>query len=132
MGLGFQEAELAGGGSGQEGIDPRVSLDPRVDGTVHLDSDLKMEAQKDSGSVVVKDSEVLSHSAWRSGSEVGKNSKPSPHLGILQKDLKKGGVEKVAKLGRKKDLEKIKLIGENLVDSGSVKTLDSHFASHLK
>lgn len=61
-----------------------------------------------------------------------RSNKPSPQLGILQRDLKKVGTEKSAKLGRKKDLEKIKLMGETLVESGSVKTLDSHFLSPLK
>ena len=53
--------------------------------------------------------------------------KPPPKLGILQKDIKKGGVEKLVKSGRKKDVEKIKLAGENLVESGAVKPLDSIF-----
>lgn len=44
-----------------------------------------------------------------------KNNK-SPQLGILQKDPKKWVGEKSSKFGRKKDLEKIKLIGETLVE----------------
>ena len=74
-----------------------------------------------------------------SSSKGGKNSshsasktKPWPKLGILQKDIKKGGIEKFVKLGRKKDMEKIKLAGENLVELGAVKPLDSIFLGHLK
>ena len=65
-------------------------------------------------------------------SDMEKRGKSSPHLGILQKDGKKGVFEKSGKSGRKKDIEKIKMIGENLVESGSVKTLDSHFMALQK
>ena len=65
-------------------------------------------------------------------SDTDKQGKSSPHLGILQKDGKKGGSEKNVKLGRKKDLERIKMIGETLVESGSVRTLDSHFSTPPK
>ena len=50
----------------------------------------------------------------------------------MQKDIKKGGAEKLAKPGRKKDVDKIKLAGENLVESGEVKPLDSIFSGPLK
>jgi hypothetical protein len=63
---------------------------------------------------------------------VAKGSKASLALGILQKDLKKGTIEKPSKTGRKKDFEKIKLMGETLVESGYVKTLDSHFSNPPK
>ena len=53
--------------------------------------------------------------------------KPPPKLGFLQKDIKKGGSKNFVKPGRKKDVEKIKLAGENLVESGAVKALDSIF-----
>ena len=65
-------------------------------------------------------------------SDIDKQGKSSPHLGILQKDGKKGSLEKNVKLGQKKDLERIKMIGETLVESGSVKTLDSHFSTPPK
>jgi hypothetical protein len=65
-------------------------------------------------------------------SDTDKQGKSSSHLGIFQKDGKKGGSEKNVKLGRKKDLERIKMIGETLVESGSVKTLDSHFSTPQK
>lgn len=61
-----------------------------------------------------------------------KSCKASPLLGILQKDLNKGVTKKSSKVGRKKDLEKIKLMGECLVESGFVKTLDSHFSNPPK
>ena len=50
-------------------------------------------------------------------SDEDKRGKSPPHLGILQKDGRKGISEKSDKSGHKKDIEKIKLIGENLVDS---------------
>ena len=65
-------------------------------------------------------------------SDMDKRGKPSSHLGILQKDGKKGVSEKNRKSGRKKDLERIKMVGETLVESGSVKTLDSHFLTPPK
>ena len=46
--------------------------------------------------------------------------------------VRRGGSEKNVKMGRKKDLEKIKMIGETLVESSSVKTLDSHFLTPSK
>ena len=58
--------------------------------------------------------------------------KPLPKLGIMQKDIKKGGAEKLVKSGRKKDVEKIKLAGENLVELGAVKPLDSIFSCPSK
>ncbi|XP_059066214.1 uncharacterized protein LOC131857556 [Cryptomeria japonica] len=76
--------------------------------------------------------ENVSIPAWTAAPESDKRGKSSPHLGILQKDGKKGVSEKNVKLGRKKDLEKIKMIGETLVESGSVKTLDSHFSTPSK
>lgn len=45
-----------------------------------------------------------------------------------QKSLKKSTPDKSQKVGRKKDQEKVKLAGETLVESGLVKTLDSHFS----
>ena len=76
--------------------------------------------------------ENVSIPAWTATPDSDKRGKSSPHLGILQKDGKKGVLKKNVKMGRKKDLEKIKMIGETLVESGSVKTLDSHFSTPLK
>ncbi|XP_057817558.2 uncharacterized protein LOC131030678 [Cryptomeria japonica] len=76
--------------------------------------------------------ENVSILAQTAAPESDKRGKSSPHLGILQKDGKKGVSEKNVKMGRKKDLEKIKMIGETLVESGSVKTLDSHFSTPSK
>lgn len=61
-----------------------------------------------------------------------KSNKSSIHLGLHQKVIKKNAMEKNSKVGRKKDLDKIKLMGENLVESGLVKTLDSHFSNPPK
>lgn len=60
------------------------------------------------------------------------SNKSAIHLGLHQKDIKKSASEKSSKVGRKKDLDKIKLMGENLVESGLVKTLDSHFSNPPK
>lgn len=58
----------------------------------------------------------------------GKNSKVSDGLGLQKKSLKKGPSEKLSKIGHKTDQEKVKLMGDTLVESGSVKTIDSHFS----
>lgn len=42
---------------------------------------------------------------------------------------KKRAFEKSSKAGHKKDLEKIKLMGETLVEPGFVRTLESHFSN---
>ena len=65
-------------------------------------------------------------------SNTDKQGKSASQLGILQNDGRKSVSEKNVKLGRKKDVEKIKMIGETLVESSSVKTLDSHFSTPLK
>lgn len=70
--------------------------------------------------------------ARTAASNTDKRGKSTSHLAILQKDGKKGVLEKNVKMGRKKDLEKIKIIRETLVESDSVKTLDSHFSTPLK
>ena len=67
-----------------------------------------------------------------SGSDSAAKPKPPPKLGIMQNDIKKGGAEKFVKPSRKKDMEKIKLASENLVESGVVKPLDSIFLGPLK
>lgn len=61
-------------------------------------------------------------------SDLGKQKTHPPGLGLHQKTFKKGALEKSLKVGRKKDQEKVKLTGETLVESGSVKTIDSHFS----
>jgi hypothetical protein len=75
------------------------------------------------------DSSIFGHQI---GSSSATKIKPPPKLGIMQKDIKKSGVEKLVKPGRKKDVEKIKLAGENLVESRIVKPLDSIFSCPLK
>ena len=57
-----------------------------------------------------------------------KGNKASLGLGIQQKSFKKGSLDKPAKSGRKTNQEKVKIMGENLVESGSVKPIDSHFS----
>ena len=69
----------------------------------------------------------ISSSGHHIGSSSAAKVKPPPKLGILQKDIKKGGTKKLVKPSRKKDVEKIKLASENLVESGVVKPLDSIF-----
>ncbi|XP_057818148.2 uncharacterized protein LOC131031127 [Cryptomeria japonica] len=54
-------------------------------------------------------------------------SKGSSHsLGVQQHPLKKGSFAPSSTVGRKKDLEKIKLTRDLLVESRSVKTIDAH------
>ena len=82
--------------------------------------------------VIEQGAEDVAISARARISDTDKQGKSSPHLGILQTNGKKGGSEKNVKMGRKKDLERIKMIGETLVESGSVKTLHSHFSTPPK
>lgn len=60
-----------------------------------------------------------------------KAKKASPSLGLRKKNIKKGLVEKASK-ARRKDLKKIKMMGEMLVELGSIKNLDSHFSNPQK
>ena len=57
-----------------------------------------------------------------------KANKASLFLGIQQKSFKKGSLDKPLKSGRKTDQEKVKIMGENLVESGSVKPIFAHFS----
>ena len=66
------------------------------------------------------------------GSSSAVKDKPPPKLGIMQRDIKKGGAERLVKSGHKKDVEKIKLASKNLVESGAVKPLDSIFSCPSK
>lgn len=52
----------------------------------------------------------------------------SPALGVLQRPLKKGHFENASKVGHKKDVDKIKFIGDLLVESRFVKTIEAHFS----
>jgi hypothetical protein len=56
--------------------------------------------------------------------EIGKSKYSSPNLGLQQKPLKKGTLDKPLKASRKKNQEKFKLIGESSVESESVRTID--------
>lgn len=76
--------------------------------------------------------EKLSPSPVMVGSNAVKADKASPSLGLQQKTLKSRDFEKASKVGRKKDLEKIRMMGETLVESGSMNTLDSHFSNTRK
>ena len=57
-----------------------------------------------------------------------KGSKSASTLGLLQNPFKKGILEKPAKSGRKIDQERVKMMGETLVEAGFVKPIDSHFS----
>ena len=57
-----------------------------------------------------------------------KGSKAASTLGLQQKPFKKRTLEKSAKSGRKTDQEKVKMMGETLVEVGFVKPIDSHFS----
>ena len=61
-----------------------------------------------------------------------KGSKATSTLGLQQKPFKKGTLEKSAKSGRKTDQEKVKMMGETLVEAGFVKPIDSHFSQSSK
>ena len=61
-----------------------------------------------------------------------KGSKATSTLGLQQKPFKKGLSEKPAKSGRKTDQEKVKMMGETLVEAGFVKPIDSHFSQSSK
>lgn len=64
----------------------------------------------------------------KSASDSKISKPPSSTLGVQQNPLKKGASKKTLKVGQKKDQEKVKLIGETLVDFGLVRTIDSHFS----
>ena len=61
-----------------------------------------------------------------------KGSKVASTLGLQQKPFKKGTLENLAKSGRKTDQEKVKIMGETLVEVGFVKPIDSHFSQSSK
>ena len=87
--------------------------------------DLEANGDKDMHEVAAPPRLKSSTGKDRQEESKGKGS-PST-LGIHQKTIKKDVAEKSLKVGRKKDQEKVKLVGETLVESGSVKTIDSHF-----
>ena len=68
----------------------------------------------------------------KGASDPVKNNKASLALGIHRKSFKKGPLDKPIKSGRKTDQEKVKIMGENLVESGSVRPIDSHFSQPHK
>ena len=61
-----------------------------------------------------------------------KGSKAASTLGLQQKPLKKGISKKPTKSGRKIDQEKVKMMGETLVEAKFVKPIDSHFSHSSK
>ena len=61
-----------------------------------------------------------------------KGSKAASTLGLQQNPFKKGISEKSAKSGRKTDQEKVKMMGETLVEVVFVKPIDSHFSQSSK
>ena len=70
---------------------------------------------------------VLDPPAPKGTLDLGKNGKAHPTLGLQQKSLKKGSLEKLSRSGRKFDQERVKIMGDTLVKSGSMKPIDSHF-----
>lgn len=58
----------------------------------------------------------------------GKGRGSSQALGLQQRPLKKVSFDISYKYGHKKDREKIKLVGDLLMESGSVKPIDAHFS----
>ena len=65
-------------------------------------------------------------------SENAKGSKAAITLGLQQNPFKKGISKKPTKSGRKTDQEKLKMMGETLVEVGFVKPIDSHFSHSSK
>jgi len=82
------------------------------------------------GSQTPKDSVAVAPKppAPKGASDPMKGNKAPPSLGLHQKSFKKGPLDKPSKSGRKTDQEKVKLMGDTLVESGSVKPIDSHFS----
>ena len=68
----------------------------------------------------------------KGASDPVKSNKASLVLGIQQKTFKRGPLDKPMKSGRKTDQEKVKIMGKNLVESGSVRPIDSHFSQPHK
>lgn len=121
-------------GAGKHGPPIEAMQEVQDTGVGQMDTDHQLIVQvgSDPDIGVLKNGGEGSPFSIKIGAEVGKNSLASSCLGILQKDPKKGVGEKNPKLGRKKDMEKTKSTGETLVESGAVKTLDSHFLGNKK
>ena len=64
--------------------------------------------------------------------ENAKGSKATFTLGLQKKPFKKGISKKPTKSGRKIDQEKVKMMGETLVEARFVKPIDSHFSHSSK
>ena len=81
------------------------------------------------GSQVLEDSIVVDVDppALKGTSDLAMNGKAHSNLGLQQKSFKKGSLEKPSRSGRKTDQEKVKMMGDTLVESRSVKPIDSHF-----
>lgn len=58
----------------------------------------------------------------------GRGKVSSQTLGLQQRPLKKVSFDTSSKEGHKKDQEKIKLVGELLVNFGLVKPIKAHFS----
>lgn len=67
----------------------------------------------------------------RGGLYSSKNKSSSLSLGLQQRTIKKGVPEKSSKAGHK-DQEKVKLVGETLVEASSMKMVDAHFSQPLR
>lgn len=107
----------------QEGIDVKMDTDIRLESLGEMRTS-RCKKIKDGSSITSPMAHV------EKDSHLGRKSKSTPPiLGVHQNILKKGALEKPFKVGRKKNQEKVKLVGETLVKYGSVKLFDSHFPS---
>lgn len=82
------------------------------------------------GSQTSKDSIVVAPNppAPKGALDPMRGNKAPPILGLQQKSFKKGPLDKPSKSGRKTGQEKVKLMGDTLVESETVKPIDSHFS----
>ena len=88
------------------------------------------ETREPQGSQVLLSSRVVvpDPPAPKGALDLAKGSKAHPTLGLQQKSFKKGTLDKPSRSGRKTDQEKVKIMGDTLVESGSVRPIDSHFS----
>lgn len=132
--LGLMHLDQGNLGTGKDGppLEAMQNVQDLGGGQMGTDQQLNVHVESDPVMGVLKSGGGGSPFLIRDCMEGGKSSLSSSHMGIQQKEPKKGVGEKNPKLGRKKEMEKIKSTRETLVDSGVVKTLDSHFSCPQK